>query len=124
MVRGEWPQEHLEPLKHSTTAEPLAVALVLNAFFEKGVDAKVLVISDNTAAVGELEKGYSTREGRFLSEHIKKTFKNLKVRAQYYEGEAIPTDEMSRGLDLDLDKLHALAVRLKLTVTDIREHCL
>lgn len=121
VVRGTWPGQHLEMLKHSTTAEPLAVALSINTFFDLGATAKVLVISDNTATVGELNKGYGTKPGRFLAQHLGKRYPHLDVDAEYYPGEAIPTDEGSRGLALNRKKLDDLAASKALTITSIRE---
>ncbi|PCI95559.1 MAG: hypothetical protein COB15_12085 [Flavobacteriales bacterium] len=123
VVRGVWPPQHLEPLKQSTTAEPLAVALALTTFFEQHARAKVLVISDNTGTVGEVNKGYSTKEGRFLATHLATKYPLLEVDAEYYPGEAIPTDEGSRGADMDRKKLDDFAESKALTVTEIREIC-
>ena len=121
VVRGTWPAEHLEALKQSTTAEPLAVALVINTFFEKHAKAKALVVSDNTGTVGELNKGYGTRQGRFLATHLATKYPFLEVSAEYYPGEAIPTDEGSRGMDMSRKKLDDLAAVYAVAITSIRE---
>jgi hypothetical protein len=123
VVRGVWPPQHREALKQSTTAEPLAVALVLKTFFEEYAKAKVLVISDNTGTVGELNKGYGTKVGRFLANHLAVKYPLLEVDAEYYPGEAIPTDEGSRGLELSREKLDKLAASYDLTINEIREFC-
>jgi hypothetical protein len=118
VVRGEWPEGTAEFMKHSTTAEPMAVAAACSTFFnptapgQEGVCARVLHIGDNTPTVCEINRGYSTREGRFLAEHLQARFPNLILNSMYYPGEAIPTDEGSRGLATKRTKLDALIVEL------------
>jgi hypothetical protein len=108
-------------MKHSVIAEPMAVAAGCNTFLEKHVVAKVLHVGDNTATVGEINRGYSTREGRFLAEHLHTTYPGLTLNSDYYPGEIIPTDEGSRGEATSQVKLEALAALYAVDVTDIRE---
>ena len=80
-------------MQHSTTAEPMAVAAACNTFFEPaapgqgGVRAHVLHVGDNTPTVCEINRGYSTCEGRFLAEHLQARYPNLIVNSKYYPGE-------------------------------------
>jgi hypothetical protein len=118
VVRGEWPEGTAEFMKHSTTAEPMAVAAACSTFFDRavpgqgGVCARVLHIGDNTPTVCEINRGYSTCEGRFLAEHLHSHYPNLIMNSKYYPGEAIPTDEPSRGLATRKDKLDAMIEEL------------
>jgi hypothetical protein len=121
VIRGVWPPGYYDLLKHSTTAEPLAVAMVTNTFFEPYAAAKVVLVSDNTPTVGEVNKGYGTKEGRFIAHHLKTRFPYLEIDAEYYPGEVIPTDEGSRGLATDRKKLDAFAESKALTIGEIRE---
>ena len=72
----------------------------------------MLHIGDNTPTVCEINRGYSTREGRFLAEHLRSRYPNLTLNSQYYPGEVIPTDEGSRGLATKREKLDALIEQL------------
>ena len=113
VVRGEWPEGHEEYMKHSTTAEPMAVAASFTTFFKKGVRGiKVLHIGDNTPTVSEVNRGYSTCEGRFLAEFLQEHYPGITVNSKYYPGEAIPTDEGSRGLATRKEKLDVLIASL------------
>jgi hypothetical protein len=122
VVRGEWPPGYYELLKHSTTSEPLAVAVAANTFFLPTTAARVQLLSDNSATVGEVNKGYSTTEGRFLAEHLARNFPELRLSAAHIEGILCPCDEGSRGLKLNRVKLDLLATRVSVVITDIREH--
>jgi hypothetical protein len=122
VVRGEWPPGYYELLKHSTTSEPLAVAVAANTFFLPTTAARVQLLSDNSATVGEVNKGYSTTEGRFLAEHLARNFPELRLSAAHIEGILCPCDEGSRGLKLNREKLDLLATRVSVVITDIREH--
>ena len=109
VVRGDWPEGNRDLVKHSTMAEPLAVAASCATFFEPGIrDVKVLHIGDNTAVEGEINKGYSTSETRFLMEFMQEQYPGMEISSKYYPGEAIPTDEASRGKKTRKDKLDVL----------------
>jgi hypothetical protein len=113
VVRGEWPDGLEEYMKHSTTAEPMAVAASCATFFDRGVQGvKVLHITDNTPTESEVNRGYSTCEGRFLAEYLHEHYPGLIINSKYYPGEAIPTDEGSRGLATRKEKLDALIASL------------
>jgi hypothetical protein len=120
VVRRTWPYQH-DRLKESTTAEPLCVAVAINTFFLPTSRSKVLVISDNTPAVGEVTKGYGTKEGRFLAQHLATHFPDMEVDGEWYYGAGHPADNGSRQLALDRAKLDALAEAKAFMVTDIRE---
>jgi len=121
VVRGDWPPGYYDLLKHSTTAEPMAVAASVNTFFEPYAGARVLHIGDSTATVGEVNKGYSTREGRFLAQYLASDFPHLTVDSDYYPGELIPSDEPSRREAFKRVKLDVLAARYSVSVTTVRE---
>ena len=81
----------------------------------------VLCISDNTSTVHELHKGYSTTEGRFVSEFLAQSRPGLTITAEWHEGATIPSDELTRGRALNRAKLDALARSKALEVRGIRE---
>ena len=120
-MSGEWPEKYHEMLKASTTSEPLAVAAAMETFFEPHAKARVLHLGDNTPTTGEVTKGYSTTEGRFLAAHIATKFPLITLDSEYYEGEFIPTDELSRDRPLNHGKLDRLAQERSVVITDIRE---
>lgn len=121
VVRGDWPPGYYDLLKHSTTAEPMAVAASVNTFFEPYAGARVLHIGDNTATVCEVNKGYSTREGRFLAQYLASEFPHLILDSDYYPGELIPADGPSRQQEFDREKLEVLAARYSVSLTSVRE---
>jgi hypothetical protein len=121
VVRGDWPEGYYDLLKHSTTAEPMAVAASVNTFFEPYAGARVLHVGDNTATVREINKGYSTREGRFLAQYLATEFPYLTLDSDYYPGELIPADGPSRQEAFDKEKLEVLAARYSVSLGKVRE---
>ena len=81
----------------------------------------MLHIGDNTSTVREVNKGYSTREGRFLAQYLACEFPHLTVDSEYYPGELIPADGPSRQEAFDRGKLEVLAARYSVSVTNVRE---
>ena len=47
-------------------------------------------------SVHEINRGYSTRFGRFLAEHLHATYPLITLNSEYYEGEVIPADATFR----------------------------
>ena len=120
VISGKWPFDH-ELLSSSATTEPLGVAVTLKAFFKPYAASRVLLLTDNTGQCGEIVKSYGTKEGAFISEWIQKNFPRLRLNVEYYRGEAIATDEGSRGKKTDINKLNAMAADYNLDITSIRE---
>ena len=121
IMRGDWPAGMEEYMQHSTVSEPIAVAVSFNTFFEKHTCAKVLHVGDNTPTVHEINRGYSTRFGRFLAEHLHATYPLITLNSEYYPGEVIPSDAGSRGLDCDRKLLDDCAKRFDYNVTEVRQ---
>ena len=69
----------------------------------------------------EVNKGYSTTEGRFLAHYLASDFPLVTMNSEYYPGECIPSDGPSRNEALVRKELDDLAEKHSIRVRGIRE---
>ena len=107
-MEGDWPKEIDDPVKSSSVAEPLAVIAAAHTFIDPSARIAVKHVGDNIGSVDEINRGHSTREGRFLAEYLHKHFPRATFTSDHYPGAKIPTDELSRRKALAQEKLDEL----------------
>jgi hypothetical protein len=71
-MEGDWPTEIGDAVKSSSVAEPLAVIAAAHTFIDPSARIVVKHVGDNIGSVDEINRGHSTREGRFLAEYLHK----------------------------------------------------
>jgi hypothetical protein len=64
-------------------------------------------IGDNTGTVGQINKGYTTKEKQLLLPYLAAHYPRLRFHSQHMPGAEIPADEGSRGYEVDEKKLQA-----------------
>ena len=125
VMGGKWNADTLKryDVSKSSNSEPLGVIASVNTFFNEHTGASVLHIGDNTGTVGAMNKGYSTKEGQILMPYLAYFHPHLRFKSEYYAGELIPADEVSRQLPVLEAKIHRLAKILAVPVITIRDGC-
>ena len=113
-MQGEWPKEIENEVKSSSVAEPLAVIAAARTFIDPSARIVVKHVGDNIGSVDEINRGHSTKEGRFLAEYLHRHFPRAKFTSDHYPGLKIPTDELSRRKALALEKLNEFMKKFNL----------
>lgn len=121
LMHGAWPGEVAEIVKSSSNAEPAAVYAAALTFIEPSAKMKVKHIGDNLGTKAEINRGHSTKDGRFLAEVLAEAFPNVEFSSSFWEGATIATDEQSRGREMVRKKLKTMMDAHHIDLSGIRD---
>lgn len=121
LMHGAWPAEVKELMKASSVAEPAGVYAAAMTFIDPAARMKVKHIGDNIGTKEEINRGYSTKEGRFLAEVLAETFPGVEFSSDYCAGSRIATDEQSRARAMVREKLDSMMDDYNIKISEIRD---